>query len=171
LENEVTEMNKELDNSRSTTHKGQADTPNLRKQELPRTNSRQLLPPNGSNRKLYSSVIAAHVETTHKVLITTKVNQTHEKINKLLKEKVNPTEIKVMITSLKMLRDGRVMIEAISKNEIEGLGNKIEETYGEKHEVNIQKRRIPRLVLLSISEDITLANAGEALEKLKPEWA
>ena len=68
------------------------------------------------------------------------------------------------ITSLKMLRDGRVMIEASSTNEIEALGNKIEETCGEKHEVNIQKRRIPRLVLLSIPEDITLENA-EALEK------
>jgi len=69
LENEITVMNKELDNCRSTTHKGQAETPNLRKQELPRTNSRQLLPPHGSNRKLYSSVVAAHVETKNKVLI------------------------------------------------------------------------------------------------------
>jgi len=64
-----------------------------------------------------------------------------------------------------MLRDGRVMIEASSTNEIEALGNKIEEICGEKHEVNIQKRRIPRLVPLSIPEDITLENAEEALEK------
>jgi hypothetical protein len=47
-------------------------------------------------------------------------------IKKLLKSKVNPTEIKVGITSLKFLRDGRVMIQANSKNEIEALGNKIE---------------------------------------------
>jgi len=140
-------------------------TPNVRKQEPPRTNSRQLVPPHGSNRKLYSSVVAAHVETKHKVLITSNVNQTPEMINKLLKSKVNPTEIKVRITSLKMLRDIRVMIDASSRNEIEALGNKIEETCGEKHEVNIQKRRIPRLVLLSIPEDITLENAEEALAK------
>jgi hypothetical protein len=43
---------------------------------------------------------------------------------------VNPTKIKVGITSLKMLRDGRVMIEASSKNEREALGNKIEEGCG-----------------------------------------
>jgi hypothetical protein len=42
-------------------------------------------------------------------------------IKKLLKSKVNPTEIEVGITSLKMLRDGSVMIEARSKNEIEAL--------------------------------------------------
>ena len=35
---------------------------------------------------------------------------------KLLKSKVNPAEIKVGITSLKMLRDGRVMIEGNSRN-------------------------------------------------------
>jgi len=40
LENEVTEMNKELDNCRSTTPKRQAQTPKVRKQELPRTNNR-----------------------------------------------------------------------------------------------------------------------------------
>jgi hypothetical protein len=45
LENEATKMNKELDNCRSTTHKGQAETPNVRKQELPRTDSRQVLLP------------------------------------------------------------------------------------------------------------------------------
>jgi hypothetical protein len=47
-------------------------------------------------------------------------------IKKLLKSKANPTEIKVGITSVKLLRDGRVIIQANSKNEIEALGNKIE---------------------------------------------
>ena len=49
-------------------------------------------------------------------------------INKnLLKSKVNPTEIKVRITSLKLLRDRRVMIEASSNNEIQTPGGKIVE--------------------------------------------
>jgi hypothetical protein len=43
-------------------------------------------------------------------------------IKKILKSKVNSTEIKVGITSLKLLRDGRVMIVANNKNEIETLG-------------------------------------------------
>jgi hypothetical protein len=38
---------------------------------------------------------------------------------------VNPAEIKVGITSLKTLRDGRVIIEAGSKQEIDSLGDKI----------------------------------------------
>jgi hypothetical protein len=59
------------------------------------------------------------VETTHKALIRSRVNQTPETIKKLLKSKVNPTEIRVGITSLKLLRDGRVMTEANSKKDIE----------------------------------------------------
>jgi len=35
---------------------------------------------------------------------------------------VNPAEIKVGITSIKLLREGRVMTEGSSKNEIETLG-------------------------------------------------
>jgi len=78
-------MNKELDNCRNTTPSGQAETPNVRKQELPRTDSRQVLPPRGSNKKLYSSVVEAHVETKHTALIRSRVNQTPEMIKKLFK--------------------------------------------------------------------------------------
>jgi regulator of replication initiation timing len=112
LGNEVTKMNIELDNCRSTTPKGKQEAPNAQKQELPRTDSRQVLPPFSSSRKLYSSVVAGHAENKHKILITSKVNQPPDMIKKLLKSKVNPTEIKVGITSL---RDGRVMIEARMK--------------------------------------------------------
>jgi hypothetical protein len=79
-------------------------------------------------------------------------------IKKLLKSKVNPTEIKVGITSLKLLRDGRVMIQANTKNEIEVLGNKIEQTNEAELEVNNQKRRNPRLVLLSFPKTLTKQN-------------
>jgi len=148
---------------------GQAEIPNDRKQELPKTNSRKVLPPQDSNRELYSSVVAAHVEIRHKVLIRSRLSQTSEMIKKILKSKVNPTEIKVGITSLKLLRDGIVMMEANSKNEIEAIGNEIEETFGAELEVNIHKRRNPRLVLLSIPEGIKLENVEETPAKQNPQ--
>ena len=40
---------------------------------------------------------------------------------------MNPTEINVGILTLKTLRDGRILIEAGSKKEIEALGEKIKE--------------------------------------------
>ena len=145
------------------------ETPSVRQQEPPRPGSRQVLPPHGNNRKLYASVVAATAETKHKALVRSKINQTPEMIKNQLKSKVNPTEIKVGITSLKMLRDGRLMIEASSKQEIEALGNKIEETCGAELEVSIQKRRNPRMVLLGIPEDITTDNIETTLAKQNPE--
>jgi hypothetical protein len=47
------------------------------------------------------------------------------------------------------------MIEASSKNEIEILGDKIGEKCGEELEVNIQKLKNMRLLLLNIPEDVT----------------
>jgi hypothetical protein len=82
---------------------------------------------------------------------------------------VNPTEIKVGITSLKSLTDGRVMIQASSKNEIETLGEKIGEKCGEELEVNIQKLRNLRLDLLNIPDDITLENVEDTLTVQNPE--
>ena len=76
--------------------------------------------------------------------------------------------MKVGITSLKLLKDGRVMIKANTKNQIV-LGNKIEETCGAELEVNIQKGRNKILVLLSIPEDIKLENVKEKLAKQNPE--
>jgi hypothetical protein len=90
-------------------------------------------------------------------------------IKNLLKSKVNPTEIKGRITPLKLLRDGRVMIQASSKNEIETVGDKIGEKCGEELEVNIKKLRNTRLVLLNIPEDITLENVEETLTIQNPE--
>ena len=60
------------------------------------------------------------------------------------------------------------MIEASSKNEIETLGEKIGGKCGEL-EVNIQKPRNPRLVLLNIPEDITLENVEETFTLQNPE--
>lgn len=169
MEDEASKKNKELDSYRNTTTTRLIETPSVRQQEPPRPGSRQVLPPHGNNRKLYASVVAATAETKHKALVRSKINQTPEMIKNQLKSKVNPTEIKVGITSLKMLRDGRLMIEASSKQEIEALGNKIEETCGAELEVSIQKRRNPRMVLLGIPEDITTENIETTLAKQNPE--
>jgi hypothetical protein len=86
-----------------------------------------------------------------------------------LKSKINPTEIKVGITSLRMLRDGRLMIEASSKQDIEALGNKIEETCGTELEVSILKRRKPTLVLIGTPEEINTENIEATIVRQNPD--
>jgi hypothetical protein len=59
-----------------------------------------------------------------KLSLRTKDNHTPDEIKRILKAKVNRTEINAGITSLKSLIDGRVIIEVGSKQEIESLGGK-----------------------------------------------
>jgi hypothetical protein len=170
-EKEIKALKTELEASRRANTKGMTETPRDREMERPNTPSRQVLPPRDhpQKQKLFSEVVAGREERKFKLTITSKDSQTPEEIKRLLKSKVNPTEIKVGITSLRPLRDGRIIIEAGSKKEIETLGEKIVEQCGEELEVKIQTLRNPRLVLLGIPDDTTLENVRETLTKQNPE--
>jgi hypothetical protein len=67
--------------------------------KLPRTF--HVMPSNDDKRKL----VAPKDEKTFKITFRSKNNKPPDTIKNLLKSKVNPTEIKVWITSLKSLRD------------------------------------------------------------------
>jgi hypothetical protein len=54
-----------------------------------------------------------------KITIRSKENHTPETIRELIKTKINPTEMKVGINTFKALKDGRILIETGSKEEIE----------------------------------------------------
>ena len=53
-----------------------------------------------------------------------------------MKRNIDSSQLKVGVSSLKPLRDGRLIIEAGSKNEITLLGKKIEEQCSQQLEVN-----------------------------------
>jgi hypothetical protein len=50
-----------------------------------------------------------------KLSLRTKDNHSPDEIKRILKTKVNPTEIHVGLLALKTLKDGRILIEAGSK--------------------------------------------------------
>ena len=87
-----------------------------------------MLPPHKhlpkQNHKLYSDLAAEREGKKFTLTLRTKGNHTPEEMTRALKERVNPAVIKVGITSLKALRDGRVLIEAGSKIEINLLGTR-----------------------------------------------
>jgi predicted nucleic acid-binding Zn-ribbon protein len=166
---EAQELQRSKDNRQGTPSPGISTEP-TRSVASPTVNHTELSGEptwNGSNRKLYASVVAAAAEPKHKAMIKSKTNQTSEMIKNHLKSKINPTEIKVGITSLRMLRDGRLMIEASSKQEIEALGSKIEETCGTELEVSILKCRNP--TLLGTPEEINTENVVSTLARQNPE--
>jgi hypothetical protein len=67
-----------------------------------------------------------------KLTVKSKGNQSPETIKGLLKSKLNPTEIKVGKNTFKSLKNGKVLIETNSKEEIEALEKDINAKCGEK---------------------------------------
>lgn len=120
--------------------------------------------PGGSEKKLYSEALGNEGKSSRfKISVTSKENQTSEMIRELLNSKVNPTEIKVRINTLKSLRNGKVLMETNTKEELEMLGKDINEICGYKLEAHIHKLRNPRLVIIKIPEDITADNLEDTI--------
>ena len=128
-----------------------------------------MLPTHNHPQKLYSDAVVRRAERKFLLTVKSKEIKTPDEIKSLLKTQVNPTEINVGITSIKPLRDGRIIIEAGSKDEIEKLGEHIVEKCGNELEIKIQRLRNPRLVMLSIPEEVTMENVRETLMKQNPE--
>jgi hypothetical protein len=183
---EKVRLERELKDARTTLDEGEKvsdiavtkrrpETSRDRGWERPKPVSGQVLPPHKHspklNCKLYSDVVAGREEKKFTLTLRTKGKHTPEEIIQMLKEKVNPAEIKVGITSLKALRDGRVLIEACSKNEIDILGDKIRVECADTLEVNMQKLRKPRMIILNTPTEITLENISENLTQQNSELA
>jgi hypothetical protein len=95
--------------------------------------------PGAENAKLYSEVLGGGIkQKPFKLTVKSKESQSPDTIKDLLKSKINPTEIKMGINSLKSLRDGRVLIETGSKEEVETLTRDINEECRAKMVANTQ---------------------------------
>ena len=153
----------------------QPETSSDRREEPPTPVGRQVLPPHKHsptlNNKLYSDVVAGRDGKKFTLTLRSKENHTPEGIIRVLKEKVNPTEIKVGITSLRTMRDGRVLIETGSKNEMNLLGDKIREECAETLVVNMQTLRKPRMIILNTPTEVTPENFLEILTQQNSELA
>jgi hypothetical protein len=131
---------------------------------------RTVSPPGGGKVMLYSEVVEERTRPKkYKLTVTSKDNQTADKIKEMLKSNINPTEIKVGIGSLKTLRGGRVQIETESIQEAETLTNNIKDKLGDRMETNIQRPRKPRLKINNIPEDIATDNAEDTLIAQNPD--
>jgi hypothetical protein len=124
--------------------------------------------PSGGER-LYSEALGGKIkQKSFKITISSKDNQSAETTKGLLKSKINPTEIKVGVNSLKSLKDGRILIVTGSKEEAEILTRNIRDKCGDKLEAKVQKPRDPRLKIQNIPEEISIENIEETLLAQNP---
>jgi len=167
----VAKKNTQLEEVRSRPGKGHGAPSLIPRQEPASSRAWGLALLGEENAKLYSKALRGKIkQTRYKLTVTSKKNQQPESIRGLLKTKINPTDIKVGINSLKTLRDGRLQIETGSKEEVEILTRDITEKCGETLDVNVHRLRIPRLVIYNILEDISTENTEETLLAQNPEF-
>ena len=117
-----------------------------------------------TKRRLYSEALTSRI-APNKFKLTVKPKEPipPESIMELLKAKINPTKIRVGIKTLRTQRNGQVLIETSSREELEAIEKDIKEKCGDKLEVNAHKLRSPRLVILNIPEDISVDNVEEII--------
>jgi len=106
-----------------------------------------------TERRLYSEA-STKIITFNKFKLTVKPKKPlpPESIQGVLKGKINPSKIRVGITTLRTLRNGQVLIKTSSREELEVIEKDINEKCGERLENNAHKLRSPRLVILNIPE-------------------
>jgi hypothetical protein len=156
----ILQLEGELNNAKAYTS---SRVTNLQGRELPSRggpeltlvqDTRNQLPPTGGAKKLYSEALNSKVDKRFKLLVKSKHSQPTEAIKNALKTSVNPKEIWVGIKSFKSMKDGRVVIEAGTQEEINSLSSTVIAKCGEDMEVTITKLRKPRLIIRHVPQDI-----------------
>jgi len=132
----------------------------------------QLLPPKRNPAgKLYSKVAKAEgwVDKRYKLTVMTGTNHSPEAIKNIIKTSINPTSMKVGICAFRTQRDGRVLLETKSKEEIELLYADIKDKCSQRLDAYIHRLRNPSIVIHNLPEEITKENAAEIIETQNPE--
>jgi len=133
-------------------------------QQNSRSGARQVPPSEGRRRKLFSEVMKGEEDRRYKITLKAKNgSQSPEQIKLQLKKDINPTDIKLGIKTLQPLRDGRILIETRSEEEINSLSSVIGTKCGEQLEIIKHRLRKPRLIIY-ISEEITIENVTAIIQ-------
>jgi hypothetical protein len=148
MRNEVKQLKATLEKWKSTTSARQATLSVTCFTDLTNRVTVVTSPPSGGKKKLFSEVLSGkRIAERHRLTVKSMDNKTAEEIKKLLRTKIDPVNMKIGIRAFKSLKNGNVLIEADSKEEIEILNTQIRDKCGDQLEVNVQKRRNPRLII------------------------
>ena len=79
---------------------------------------------------MYSEAVRASTESRYKLMVKSKLDLSTEEVKNVLKTNVNRAVMKVGIRTLKSLKDGRILIEAGTKEEINKLSQTIQDKCG-----------------------------------------
>jgi hypothetical protein len=126
-------------------------------------------PPSGGKKKLFSEALCRKNGERHRLTVKPKENQSGEEIKRLIKAKIDPVNMKIGIRTFKSLSNGSILIEADSKEEIKTLNTQIRDKCGELLEINVHRRRNPRLIIYNVPDAVTPENAEDVILAQNPD--
>ncbi|KAJ4434170.1 hypothetical protein ANN_31046 [Periplaneta americana] len=110
-----------------------------------------------TTQNLYSGAVKRNEGKTKEkkgfqLVVRSKTQQSSEYMKTLIKTKLNPTELKVGVSSFKALKNGNLVIETQNKVETDTICKNINEKCGIELEANTKKLRKPRLIIFNVPE-------------------
>ena len=169
LEGELNKAKEELRNSRIANLPGRATPSRNGIGQTPEGSLHCQLPPSDGARKLYSEAVCTSTDKRFKLLVKSKSNFSTEAIKMVVKTNINPTAMKVGVKSFMSLKDGRVLIEIGTPEEVNLISSSIRDKCGNDLEVTVPKLRNPRMVIYNVPQDINLENLEETILSQNPE--
>jgi hypothetical protein len=82
-------------------------------------------PASGGRKKLYAEALSGKKEMPYKLTVKSKNNQPADAVKNILKSSIDPVDMNIGIRTFKGLKDGKVIIEADTKEDIETLNTRI----------------------------------------------
>jgi len=132
--------------------------------------AQQMLLSEYGRRRLFSVVLKNDGGKRYRITVKFKhINQSTEQIKSQLKKDINPTNIIAGINKPETLKDGRILIETFSEEEVNSLSRAINTKYGEQLEVMKHKLGKPSLIIYNVPEEITIANVTNVFKAQNPE--
>ena len=167
--NEVKQLKDTLEKMRSTTSVRQL-APSVTSFPEPTSQGTAIsTPPSGGKKKLFSDVLSVRNPERHRLTVKPNDNKTAEEIKNLLRTKIDPVNMKIGIRTFKSLKNGNVLIEADSKEEIELINTQIRVKCGDHVEANVHRRRDPRLIIYNVPDAVTPENAEDIILAQNPD--
>lgn len=84
--------------------------------------------------------------------LTVKIDQQSDVTRKEVKEKIKPSDISVGVASIKIIKNGAIVVNCHNQDDVKNLENAVTGKLGDKYQVKITTLRNPQIKIVGMSE-------------------
>ncbi|KAJ8979706.1 hypothetical protein NQ317_000991 [Molorchus minor] len=115
---------------------------------------------------LFRKIIEIVKKTSEVLVVKPKqTSQESSKTKQVIEEKINPSSLGVGVSRIKYVKEGGVAISYNRQQDVENISQSIQQQLGEEYEVNIPKKKNPKIRIMNIDRRL-LTDQEELIEKI-----